>query len=667
MPSSQANSVPVYFQARGLSDTLDATGDFDGAMASLQNLVFDPTSAHVVQCRPASIELLAPHYPNPILSFGFVSIFEIVGDMLYGMVASKDNPGRDRPFALNLLNNSVVDVSGFTAANTPATLPASGDWTPPTASVIGTKVVFTHPGFASGTFATATDKITFSANPTPGDTLTFGTYVTDQASLPGTLVTFVASSPIAADGQVLIGANLAATLTNLLTFLQGSGDSNLGALTYAVVGSELDLSYVTPGADGNGYPVSSSSANAVVATPTLQGGSGCYFAWIDISNPAAPVYNAGNCAINPLPSIPVAVAQFNSRAYFICNPTGAEPGLIPSDPLQATVRTNGSYVLTFGDNEPLTALAGLPLTNQLGGIIQSLIVFKGVDTLYQITGDPLPNTSAGSWAKNSLNVATGTLSPRSIAPSPIGLLFMSPQGLRNIDFNAQVSPPIGADGKGVSLPFIHCPLPSRIAAACNAKYYRVSLTTEYGQQWEFWLDLGRQVWTGPHTFPANMIAPYENTFILAPMALNNSIWQSDWLQDANSTFTEAGLQMVWNWQPSLFPDPKDMRQHEMHQSILNFCSASGADAYIADEAGGLVASATLPASGGTSSWSAPLWQGSLFYGQKFSMSPIQIPWSGPIVIGRACLQVTGNSDSVTRIGSLMMRVEQTGYLPQPGS
>ena len=667
MPSAQENASPIYFSAKGLSDSLDATEDFAGAMAALQNLVFDPTSADVLQCRPASIERLAPKFPNPILTFGFVSDFKIVGDILYGLVASRANPGNDQPFAFDLLTNAVIPVTGFTAATTPQSPPTFGAWTPPTSDVIGTKVVFTHPGFAAGPFAYASDTITFAANPTAGDTLTFGSQLTDQSGIPGTLVTFVSGTPIPADGQVQVGVSLAATLVNLLAFLQNSGDANLGALTYAVASNVLTVTYITPGLDGNSYPISSSSANAHVATPTLTGGSGCYFCWIDITNPLAPVYGAGNCAINPLPSVPVAVSQFNNRAYFLCNPPNGQPGLIPSDPLDATTRTNGSYVLTFGDNQALTALAGLPLQNQLGGIIQSLIVFKDTTTMYQITGDPLPNTAAGAWTKNALNVATGTLSPRAIASSPLGLLFVSPQGLRVISFTAQVSPPIGAGGQGVSLPFIQCPVPSRIAAACNAKYYRISLTNQYGLQWEFWLDLARQVWTGPHTFPANVIAPYENTFILAPIALPNSLWQSDWLQNANSTFTEAGLQLNWSWQTSMFADPKDMLQHEMHETIIKFSASGAATALLADEAGNTLAVAAVVPNAATANWSAAMWQGSLYYGQAFALSPVQIAWTDPITFGRASLQLSGASDSLTRIGALSMRLEQTGYLPQPGN
>lgn len=669
MASLQQDTSPLYFSPTGLSDELDSTDGFPGAMASLQNLIFDPAADNVLQCRPASIELLPPKFPNPILTFGFVSVFKIVGDVLYGMVASRATPGHDQPFAFNLLTNTVIPVAGFNAANTPVSPPTSGDWTPPTMDVVGTQVVVTHPGFAQGAFATATDTITFANNPGNGDYLIFGGQPTNRSGgALGSLVTFVSGTPAAY--QVEIGVSLAATLANLVTFLQNSGDANLGALTYAVVGSVLTASYAQPGLDGNSYPVSSSTANAVVATPTLTGGSGCYFGAFDISNPLTPFWQAGNCAINPLPAVPTAVSQFNSRAYFIVNPPGALPGLIPSDPLLPFQRTNGSYVLTFGDSTALTALAGLPLQNQLGGIVQSLIVFKGISNMEQVTGDPLPNTAAGPWSSNTLNVATGTFAPRSIVSTPKGLMFMSPQGYRLLDYFAKVSDPIGADGKGVSTPFVYCPVPSRVAAACNAKLMRVSLTAATGVQMELWLDVGKQTWTGPHTFPANMMAAYKNTFVFAPIALPNSLWRSDWFQGPTPTFVEAGLALTWSWQTSLLPDTKTMQQYEMHETIIKISTATGAAVVAVDEAGNVIngdAVATIAPTGAQSGWGGARWTGALFYQQTYALAPVQAPWPTTVVFSRISLQFGGVSDSFTRIGALEMNYEALGYLPQPGN
>lgn len=114
--------------------------------------------------------------------------------------------------------------------------------------------------FASG--PTAYGAITFAVNPTAAATITIG----------GTLVTFVTS--LTTGNQILIGANLAATLANAVTFLSQSADTNLVKATYSVnqAGTAIQVVYKTPGASGNTFTLAAS-----VATPsgaTLTGGSG---------------------------------------------------------------------------------------------------------------------------------------------------------------------------------------------------------------------------------------------------------------------------------------------------------------------------------------------------------------------------------------------------------
>lgn len=59
----------------------------------------------------------------------------------------------------------------------------------------------------------------------------------------GTTITFVASG--ATGNQVNIGGNLAATLANLLSFLQGSSDVNLTKFTYTVAGNNLNVTAIS--------------------------------------------------------------------------------------------------------------------------------------------------------------------------------------------------------------------------------------------------------------------------------------------------------------------------------------------------------------------------------------------------------------------------------------
>jgi hypothetical protein len=106
---------------------------------------------------------------------------------------------------------------------------------------------------ASGTF-------TFTANPSANHTI----------SIDGVELTFVASS--AAEDEITIGANLAATLNNIRTIIDAH--STLASL---VSSADNDTSVVTvtakrAGVNGNAIELASGHANAVVSAATLTGG-----------------------------------------------------------------------------------------------------------------------------------------------------------------------------------------------------------------------------------------------------------------------------------------------------------------------------------------------------------------------------------------------------------
>jgi hypothetical protein len=106
--------------------------------------------------------------------------------------------------------------------------------------------------------------------------------------------------------------------------------------------------------------------------------------------------------------------------------------------------------------------------------------------------------------------SVGTQGPLTITPTPRGLAYISPDGLRIIDpVSAMSSEPIGANGQGVTLPFIFGD-PSRMCAAFNKNIYRVSVQNgaidgQPVQEWWYHFSLG--IFTGPHDFPAAIIAP----------------------------------------------------------------------------------------------------------------------------------------------------------------
>lgn len=114
----------------------------------------------------------------------------------------------------------------------------------------------------TGEAVAATGYITFTANPAAATTIT----------LNGTAVTFRAADP--GEGEVLIGANLAATLAALLIVLEASLDTQLVKFTYAVTSTRLTLTAATAGPGGNDLTVATTVSGATRSGATLTGGTG---------------------------------------------------------------------------------------------------------------------------------------------------------------------------------------------------------------------------------------------------------------------------------------------------------------------------------------------------------------------------------------------------------
>lgn len=544
---SLRNATPLRHSPAGLTDTLDSTNAFGGAMAALQNLIPDPTTRNLWQCRPASLSI-ADFATSGFADPGFISALKIIGTRAYGMISTSTNIGQDEPFCYDLVAGAFVTVTGATALNTPVSPQPTGAWVPPTMDLVGTKLLVTHPGFT--------------------------------------------------------------------------------------------------------------------------GAGGYFFGWFDISDPNNITWDAGNTAPTALAAPPTAVKQFGDRAYFLVNPPTGQPAAYFSDILLPTTVTLATQILTFGDNVELTALGALPLTNQLGGIVQSLIVFKGSSNMYQVTGDAA--STSNPLRVNAMNVATGTLAPNSICSTPKGLAFIAPDGLRVINFQGIISDPIGEAGMGETTPFLYAVVPSRIAAACNAKVIRISVQNGYATDspnQEFWFDLTRGCWSGPHSFPASLIQPYNTTFIMTPLGVDAKLFQSDSVQTSTSTFEENGSQMTFNWVTSMLPDTQQMSMNAMIETTINMSLAAGGIYSISagDQDGALYNSVLLNAPAVTTVWGGFTWGTALWQGAQNALYPRQVEWTIPIVFRRLYIGVTGNCAAGLKIGDLFLRYQQLGYLQAPAA
>lgn len=606
------NAKPTIWRPKGLSDSVDGSNVFDGAMASLANLIPNPSTDQTWVPRPAAVKITSfAGFSTP----GFISAQLVVGNLVYGMIASARNANHDEPFVYNLLTNVFETVGGITAANTPSSPATTGDWTPPIMAVVGSRIIVTHPGFAGGS---------------PG--FYFGWF--DISGFTDTTHT---------------GSTHTSTLLDSLSSNVLQAGWNVG-MTITGVGFQAGTTILSIAADGLSLVLSkATTASGTTIALSVAGGT-----------TAAPLWGAGNTNGNALLFVPVSVVEFNGRAYYAVG-----NGVEFSDSGNATQVTNATQVLLFDNGVPVTALGPLPLSSPLtGGIVQAVIAFQGVTAVQIITGDPTTSNLSVNLAK----VGTGTLSPLSLTPFNEGLAFISPEGLRIVNFLAQVSNPVGDHGSGVTVPFIYAISPSRTVMVANADTLRVSVQNgnAIGQpQQEYWLDLTRKTWNGPHSFPASLIQPWGATFLMTPLGVTASLWQSDATPSVSSVYTENGTALSWIFTPVLLPDHGDMVMHDLCETTFaaNYPPQTQVTVIALDEGGDVLDTVFMAGSGATATvWGSFVWGQAPWLGGAGFFQQRRVAWHVPIVWKQGTIQVNGGSLNGLILGNFYLKFQQLGYL-----
>lgn len=602
--------IPLRMVPRSVSDVLDGDNAPPGAMFSLSNLIFDPSTPGAFQCRPANFKLTDfSGFTSP----GIVSVSYQMNGVIYGMIASGSPAGKDRPFAYNIATSTFLTINGITSANTPTTPSSTGQWTPPTMEVVGTKIIVTHPGFnyAGGYAFGYLDISGFSATPT-------GT--TDGTTA---VITGVSSTAGVSPGYTISGTGIPA-----------------GATVINVTSNTITISANTTSAHTN-------------ETLTITGGS-----------QTTPLWCAGNTTgALQLNAIPQAVFNFNNRAYF-----AIKQYVIFTDTLSLNISNAGTVqVLTIDDTSPVQCFSGLPFFTTSGGTIQALIVFKQY-SIWQITGD----ASTSNLTVNQLAGTVGTDAPRSVVATPDGVLFKAVDGIRNINLSGEVSEP----NPDLAIPFIYALYPSRCCASFNADTYRICVQNNapgvVGTPYQdYHYNIKLNAWTGPHTFRYDSIVPYMNDFVEFNNSVPATMWQAFSVQDHNgqgNTFVENGTQLDWSFQTQPMTDNNNMYTNGAVRSTIDLALPENGGVFTfqaIDANGGVIAQGSYASNFVEAIWDNFDWGDGTEWGvQQLGLQPYTVPWTRPLVFNELIFQVSGQSSLGFKIGALYIGYEKLGYLKQ---
>lgn len=401
----------------------------------------------------------------------------------------------------------------------------------------------------------------------------------------------------------------------------------------------------------------------VVTHPGFHGLNNNFFGWFDLTLPYAPVWNTGNVtptAENTTNTVliapPTCCAQFNDRMYFAVG-----NALIPTDAGTLNLSNPGN-VLILGNSSPITALVGAPLSTTSIAIFEGLIAFKGPSNgIFQVTGDPILN----NWAENIMSKTLGTTAPRSVQQTPEGIKFMAVDGLRTINFLGL----IGEPDPDIALPFINALYPTRASAGYNSNIYRICIQNKSlpnAPHQEYWQDLKRGGWTGPHTFQQDILVAYQDTFIAASNANLHALFRSDVLQTGQDRFIELGAAMTFDYKSTPMNELNNLYANSALKSTLEISMPATGDTYSIsgqDEAGDILASGQIIADFDAALWDDFDWgDGTLWGASTSSFRPRIIPWTQPLVFNRLVEDIVGPCSQTFKVGSFFNAYERLNYM-----
>lgn len=301
------------------------------------------------------------------------------------------------------------------------------------------------------------------------------------------------------------------------------------------------------------------------------------------------------------------------------------------------------------------------LNNELGGVISSLMIFKGISYIIQVTGDAALNT----LSVNILSVATGTNSPRSITVCPKGMMFGSREGMRIIDYSATVSDPIGLYGQGFSRWLIDSryPLLQNVCMCANADnmigaadrfLYDFNGAISYERS-GVTFNIALNQWAGYQlTYPLYYAQPWGDSFIiqLASSGLSPLFAYKPIPSETLPNYTQT-----WQLQTVMIANNQDMSQTEIVELQIMTTAPNGITSMVVnilDQDANAIATSTFTFAPSTTP-------------STRSLYPRRINFTAPVVVTRYAVQVTGLSCPAFRIGDIYIRYRDLGYTQElPG-
>lgn len=400
----------------------------------------------------------------------------------------------------------------------------------------------------------------------------------------------------------------------------------------------------------------------VVTHPGFSGAN--FFGNFNVSNPASPVWSAGNTTVNPLPAVPLWVASFFGRAYF-----GIKNNVYFTDSLALSIsNTNFAAVLTIGDQSNTTGAAGLPMSQTSGSVLQSLLVFKGA-SVWQISGDISLTNMPLSLDRVVDNV--GCISPRTIQSTPLGVIFIANDGPRYVNLSGTVGYLQLRQGVTPDIvnPFSTVTNPSRMVGCYANGIYRVCFDgainiwdSSYTSQ-DYWYDFIFGRWNGPHTFDYHCAVGVGNVFYLASNSSPAKLFTSQVSPVSTTVYQDGGSNYVCELVSTAI-EGQPMTMSSIIESTIELNgSGVGTIYYISmyDENNNNLSPATIKLYEINPLWGSVKWGQFKWRSAMMNDHVFTIPWVNPVVFKKLIFSVRVDAGQNAGIQNTFFRIQTLGY------
>jgi len=222
----------------------------------------------------------------------------------------------------------------------------------------------------------------------------------------------------------------------------------------------------------------------------------------------------------------------------------------------------------------------------------------------------------------------------------------------------------------VVYPFFNCTQPTRACAAYSADTYRISLdtvtTTDVLGRFEYWFPIKVGKWSGPHTFPADVIAPLGNSFVLSVNSIGAQLFQSNAYTTASDSFTENGTALAVNMTSSLIdPNPPMAEKASIEMTVAAVFGSQPYTVQILDSQGNLLNQTQLTPISTPNVWggSGVVWgnPGLVWASAPYNSSVSPLSFSAPLVFKTCQIVLSGSSGYYFRLGRFDFRYEALQY------